>query len=63
MLTGKDHDFCWQLWKGNVKVTAETKQIILRAKDSRGNFMPTQVPWNKKGYLQNSWFRLPVTVS
>ena len=61
-LTGKDQPFCWQLWKANVPVTDATKQLLVRASDTRGGFMPKQVPWNAKGYLQNSWFKLPVKV-
>lgn len=62
-LTGEQQDFCWQLWKAKVNVTKDTKEIIVRAADSSGAFMPVRVPWNAKGYLQNSWYRLPVTVS
>ncbi len=61
-LTGSDTEFCWQLWKAKVEVTAETKRLVVRATDSQGNFMPGRVPWNAKGYLQNSWYRLPVQV-
>ena len=62
-LTGKDQDYCWQLWKAKVQITDKTKEIVVRAQDSSGGFMPARVPWNAKGYLQNSWFRLPVRVS
>lgn len=62
-LTGENQAFCWQLWKVSVPVTRDTRSIIVRAQDSRGAFMPERVPWNAKGYLQNSWFRLPVKVS
>ena len=62
-LTGKEMDFCWQLWKANVNVTAATRNIWVRAEDSSGGFMPGRVPWNAKGYLQNSWYRQPVKVS
>jgi sulfite oxidase len=62
-LTGRNQAFCWQLWKANVQVTADTREIIVRASDTRGGFMPPRVPWNAKGYLRNSWFRLPVEVS
>ncbi|MDA7861864.1 molybdopterin-dependent oxidoreductase [Mariniblastus sp.] len=61
-LTGKNQDFCWQLWKARVKVNAKTKELLLRAKDSAGDFMPARIPWNAKGYLRNSWYRLPVNV-
>ncbi len=59
-LTGQDNDYCWQLWKANVQVTGDTTELIVRATDNRGGFMPARVPWNAKGYLQNSWYRLPI---
>lgn len=62
-LTGKDVDFCWQLWRAKVKVTAATTEVYVRSQDSSGGFMPYRVPWNAKGYLQNSWHRLPIKVS
>ncbi len=62
-LTGEDHPFCWQLWKAKVNVTPGTKRLVLKATDSAGGFMPGRVPWNAKGYLQNSWFKLPIQVS
>ena len=61
-LTGEGHDFCWQLWQAKVKVTAATKTILMRASDSSGGFMPAKIPWNAKGYLRNSWYRLPIQV-
>lgn len=62
-LTGEDADYCWQLWKAKLNVTKATREIVVRAQDSAGGFMPPRVPWNAKGYLQNSWFRLPVEVT
>jgi sulfite oxidase len=59
-LTGKNMDFCWQLWKARVKVNSNTKELLLRATDSAGDFMPARIPWNAKGYLRNSWYRLPI---
>jgi len=61
-MTGKDAAFCWQLWKAKVEVTEKTKRLVVRATDTQGHFMPGRVPWNAKGYLQNSWYRLPVQV-
>ncbi|MGB1931381.1 MAG: sulfite oxidase [Mariniblastus sp.] len=61
-MIGKKQDFCWQLWNAQIKVNANTKEILLRATDSTGDFMPARIPWNAKGYLRNSWYRLPVTV-
>ena len=61
-LTGSNRDFCWQLWKANVKINAETKELLLRATDTSGGFMPAKAKWNAKGYLQNSWYRVPLDV-
>ena len=60
---GQTSEFCWQLWRGRVNVTPQTKALYLRASDTSGGFMPARVPWNAKGYLQNSWYRLPIRVS
>ena len=62
-LIGDSREFCWQLWKATVRVTPETKQLFVRANDTAGQFMPYRVPWNAKGYLQNSWFTLPIEVN
>jgi sulfite oxidase len=61
-LTGNDADYCWQLWRASLRVSADTKHILLRAEDSTGDFMPERIPWNAKGYLQNSWYRQPIRV-
>lgn len=61
-MTGRNADFCWQLWKAQVKVTNATRRLMVKATDSSGGFMPGRVPWNAKGYLQNSWFKLPIRV-
>jgi sulfite oxidase len=59
-MTSQDGDFCWQLWKAQVPITADTKVLTVKASDTSGGFMPARAPWNAKGYLQNSWYRLPV---
>jgi sulfite oxidase len=61
-LTGRDVDYCWQLWTARVRVTADTKQLLVKAKDSVGDFMPGRTAWNAKGYLQNSWYKVPIRV-
>ena len=61
-LTGEDQDYCWRLWNAELHVTSSTKEIIVRASDTKGSFMPQQVEWNAKGYLQNAWFRQSVSV-
>ena len=49
-MTGKDSEFCWQLWKAQVKVTSDTKRLMVL--DTSGGFMPYRVPWNAKGYCR-----------
>jgi hypothetical protein len=62
-MIGQESEVCWQLWNAKVDVTAETKRLLVKAVDSSGGFMPGRVPWNAKGYLQNSWYKLPVEVN
>lgn len=62
-MTGKQSEYCWQLWKARVKVSGQTNNLTLRAFDTSGGFMPRRVPWNAKGYLQNSWYQLPIEVT
>jgi sulfite oxidase len=61
-LTGDDVEFCWQLWKADVSVNTSTTRLLVKATDTSGGFMPGRVPWNAKGYLQNSWYRMPIKV-
>ncbi|MEM9940407.1 MAG: molybdopterin-dependent oxidoreductase [Planctomycetota bacterium] len=62
-LVGGNSEYCWRLWEAKAKIGAGTTKILLRAQDSSGGFMPYRVPWNAKGYLQNSWYKLPVKVT
>ncbi len=54
--------FCWRIWQANLPLTAETRELIVRATDSAGNVQPKEVDWNLKGYLFNAWHRTPVNV-
>lgn len=59
---GEENQYCWRLWKAEVEITEDTTELVARAIDSTGDFMPSRVRWNAKGYLQNSWYRRPVKV-
>ena len=59
-LTTPASEFCWQMWSAEIAVTSETKELIVRATDSRGDSQPETVRWNAKGYLYNAWHRVPV---
>ncbi len=54
--------YCWVLWKAEVDVSNGTDEIIVRAVDSKKNTQPRRVDWNMKGYLFNSWHRVPVDI-
>lgn len=52
--------FCWNLWDADVPVTAQTRELIVRATDSEGRTQPERVDWNLKGYMFNAWHRVPI---
>ncbi len=62
-LGGDAHDYCWQLWKIEMPVAKGSEEILVRAEDTSGNFMPERVVWNAKGYLQNAWHRFKLKSS
>ncbi len=59
-LTSMASEFCWQLWTAEIAVNSTTKELIVRAIDSRGDVQPETVRWNAKGYLFNAWHHVPV---
>lgn len=59
-LTSPASEFCWQLWSAEIASTSTTKELIVRATDSRGDVQPETVRWNAKGYLFNAWHHVPV---
>jgi sulfite oxidase len=54
--------FAWRLWKAKLPVTPDTRELIVRAIDSKGDVQPERVDWNAKGYLYNGWHRVGVRV-
>jgi sulfite oxidase len=61
-LTSPAREYCWQLWSADVSATAATKQLLVRATDSRGKTQPQRVEWNQKGYMFNAWHSVGVKV-
>lgn len=59
-LTSPASEYCWQLWSAEMALTSATKELIVRATDTRGEAQPEFVRWNAKGYLFNAWHRVPV---
>ena len=61
-MSGTDKSYCWQLWTAQIDIGAKSTELLVRAVDTTGGFTPARVPWNAKGYLQNSWYRTAVNV-
>lgn len=55
--------FAWQLWEAEVTVPAGPSTLVVRATDSRGRTQPEKAAWNFKGYLNDSWHRVPISAS
>lgn len=54
---------CWRLWRADVSVGLTAKSLVVRATDSAGDTQPRTVPWNLKGYMNNSWHEVPISPS
>lgn len=61
-LTGTESAYAWRLWEAEVDLAPGNRVLSVRAADSTGRVQPEQPAWNFKGYLCNSWHRVPVTV-
>ncbi|NQV24725.1 MAG: molybdopterin-dependent oxidoreductase, partial [Rhodopirellula sp.] len=53
-------EHCWVLWKADVKLSSTTRELMVRATDSKGDIQPEHAEWNLKGYMFNSWHHVPV---
>ena len=54
----------WRLWSATVDLVEGEHEIVARAWDSAGNSQPEspRQTWNFKGYMNNAWARVAVTV-
>ncbi len=54
----------WQLWRAEFALTQGQHEIVVRAWDSAANSQPETIAsvWNFKGYVNNAWHRVGVTV-
>lgn len=55
----------WSLWEVEVRLAPGTHILLARATDRSGAAQPPTVleTWNVKGYGNNAWHRVPVTVT
>lgn len=60
----ESQNMSWQLWKADLYLNAGEHQLIVRAVDNAANSQPQDVAqvWNFKGYMNNAWHRVNVTV-
>jgi sulfite oxidase len=61
---GKDHPWAWRFWEAELQLDPGQQQIVARALDSAANIQPDDAGsiWNFKGYMNNSWHRVQVSV-
>jgi len=54
----------WTLWRACVTLQPGTAELVVRAWDSAAQTQPEQLEtvWNAKGYMNNAWHRVTVTV-
>jgi sulfite oxidase len=60
-----DGRWAWRLWSAELDIPAGEQTLVARAWDSAGQTLPSSVDqvWNFKGYMNNAWYRVPVTAS
>ncbi|MGI8712537.1 MAG: molybdopterin-dependent oxidoreductase, partial [Solirubrobacteraceae bacterium] len=63
-LLDKPSRWTWQRWRMTVEVSAGETEIVARAWDSAAAMQPESPAqlWNPKGYVNNSWARLHISV-
>ena len=54
----------WTLWKAAIRLDPGPAEIVVRAWDSAAQTQPERLEtvWNAKGYMNNAWHRVAVTV-
>ncbi len=63
-LLEETHDWTWSFWEAQPELRPGPCQLVVRAWDSAGNTQPEAAKkiWNFKGYSNNAWHRVNVTV-
>jgi sulfite oxidase len=61
---GESDRWSWCYWEATVDLPRGDREIVVRAWDAAGRTQPADVRslWNFKGYLNNAWHRVHVTV-
>jgi sulfite oxidase len=58
-------DWCWTLWHASLAMPPGVHRIVVRAQDSSGETQPADLRsvWNFRGYVNNAWHAISVTVA
>ena len=56
--------WAWTLWNATIELPPGPAEIVVRAWDSAAQTQPERLEtvWNCKGYMNNAWHRIAVTV-
>jgi sulfite oxidase len=59
-----DEPWTWQFWEIRLTLGRGPAELVARSWDTAGNTQPEllEAVWNCKGYMNNAWHRVPVTV-
>lgn len=63
--TQAPRQYIWAQWEVEIELPAGKQQIAVRASDNKGSQQPSEIAkvWNFKGYMNNAWHRIEVTVN
>lgn len=63
-LTAQNGDWAWTFWELPCQLERGTHELVVRAFDAQGLTQPASpaAVWNFKGYMNNAWHRVYVTV-
>ncbi|WP_242527259.1 sulfite oxidase [Ktedonosporobacter rubrisoli] len=63
-LTEQARRWAWSFWEASVQVQPGTYQLMVRAWDTAGHVQPENLEsiWNWKGYLNNAWQRVTISI-
>ena len=57
--------WAWTLWNATLELPSGPHTLVVRAFDDDGGAQPAQLRdvWNAKGYANNAWHRVSVTLT
>jgi sulfite oxidase len=64
-LSEGDGPWAWRLWRATLRLGPGQHTLVARAFDAAGRGQPSELAevWNVKGYANNAWHRVAVTVA